>query len=185
MAYKALKGFDILQLSSRSLLQLYTGAFLHDLGTSKKCIDDQVSQYVLFKSKCQRQGKHVPQSDGVLMFDEMKVACQLMWNSRNQTLSGLAMTADDMSSLIDVYQLLQKPQVAAQTNYILIFWWRDLIHKYDIIGLYFTSAESVDSKFVLSCVLDTVKLFQHHGLKTSLLVCDGCAANLTAHQSCK
>ena len=179
-AYEALKGFDILQLPSRSLLQSYPGAFLHDPGTSKKCIDDQVAQYVLFKSECQRQGKHLPQSDGVLVFDEVKVACQLMWNSRNQTLSGLAMTADDMSSLIDVYQLLQKPQVAAQTNYILQFLWRDLTSNYDIIGPYFTSAESVNSKFVLTCVLDTVKLFEHHGLKTSLLVCDGCAANLTA-----
>ena len=88
MAYKTLQGFDILQLPSRSLLQSYTGAFLHDLGTSKKCIDDQVAQYVLFKLECQRQGKHVPQSDGVLVFDEVKVTCQLMWNSRNQTLSG-------------------------------------------------------------------------------------------------
>ena len=120
-AYEALKGFDILQLPSRSLLQSYTGAFLHDPGISKKCIDDQVAQYMLFKSECQRQGKHVLQYDGVLVFDEVKVACQLMWNSRNQTLSKLAMTADDMPSLINVYQLLQKPQVAAQTNYILQF----------------------------------------------------------------
>ena len=45
-----------------------------------------------------------------------------------------------------------------------------------IVGPYFTS---VDSKVILTCVLETIKLFQHHGLKTSLLVCDGCAANLT------
>ena len=38
---------------------------------------------------------------GMLVFDEVKVACQLIWNSRSQTLSGLAMTTDDMSSLID------------------------------------------------------------------------------------
>ena len=37
-------------------------------------------------------GKHKPQGDGVLIFDEVKVACQLVWNSRNQKLSGLAMT---------------------------------------------------------------------------------------------
>ena len=61
----------------------------------------------------------MPQSDGVLVFNEVKVPCQLMLNSRNQTLSGLAMTADDMYSLIDIYELLQKPQVVAQTNYIL------------------------------------------------------------------
>ena len=90
------------------------------------------------------------------------------------------MTAGDMSSLTDVYKLLQEPQVAAQTKYILQFLWRDLTSNYDIIGPYFTSAESVDSQFIIACMLDTVKLFQHHGLKTSLLVCDGCAANLTA-----
>ena len=50
---------------------------------------------------------------------------------------------------------------------------------YDIVGPYFTSSDSVDGKFILSCVLETVKLFQTHGLKTSLLVCDGNAANLT------
>ena len=82
--------------------------------------------------------------------------------------------------LTDVYQLLQKPQVAAQTKYILQFSWHDLTSNYDIIGPYFRSAESVDSYFVIACVLDIVKLFQHHELKTSLLFCDGCTANLTA-----
>ena len=40
-------------------------------------------------------GKHKPQGDGVLIFDEVKVACQLIWKSRSQTLSGLAMTSKD------------------------------------------------------------------------------------------
>ena len=150
----------------------------------------------------------------VLVFDEMKVACHLMWHSRSQTLSGLTLTAEDLSSLIDVYELLQKPKVAAQTCYIL---WHDLTNNHNIIGPYFicqlcwlqvyfslcarfwpviiniigpyfTSANSVDFKFVLACVLDTVKLFQHHGLKTSFLVCDGCSTNLitikVAHGRC-
>ena len=34
-AYEALKSFDILQLPSRSLLQSYTGTFLHESGASK------------------------------------------------------------------------------------------------------------------------------------------------------
>ena len=75
VAYEALKDFDILQLPSRSLLQSYTSAFMHDPGTSKRCIDGQVAQYVLFKSECQSQGKHVPQSDGILVFNEVKLAC--------------------------------------------------------------------------------------------------------------
>lgn len=132
----------------------YTGALLHDPGKSRKCIIDPVAQYVLFKSECERQGKHSPWSDGVVVFDEMKVACHLMWHSRSQTLSGLTLTTEDMSSLIDVYQLLQKPKVAAQTCYILQFLWHDLTSNHDIIDPYFTSANSVDFKFVLACVLD-------------------------------
>ena len=37
--------------------------------------------------------KHPQKSDGVLVFDEVKVVCQLMWNSRSQALTGLAMTS--------------------------------------------------------------------------------------------
>jgi len=49
---------------------------------------------------------------------------------------------------------------------------------FDIVGPYFTSASSVDSKFVLSCVLETVKLFQCNGLHTSVLACDGGSSNI-------
>ena len=97
-AYEALKNFDALQLPFKSLLQSYAGTILHELGASKKCM---VAQYVLFKNKCEKQGKHPPQSDGVLVFNEVKVACQPMWYSRSQTLTGLAMTSKDMSSLVD------------------------------------------------------------------------------------
>lgn len=124
-------------------------------------------------------GKHKPQGDGVLIFDEVKVACQLVWNSRSQTLSGLAMTSKDLSSLNDVYRILEQPDSPKQTSYILQFLWRDLTSNYDIVGPYFTCSESVDGKFIYACIFETLRLFQAHGLKTSLLVCDGCPANLT------
>ena len=49
------------------------------------------------------------------------------------------------------------------------------------MGPYFTSSKALESKFVLLCVLETVKLFHLHGLKTSLLVlvCDGASTNLS------
>jgi len=68
----------------------------------------------------------------------------------NQTLSELAMTSKDMQSLVDVYELLQTPKAVAQTSYILQFLLRDLTSCYDIIGPYFTCADSVDSKFTVS-----------------------------------
>ena len=34
------------------------------------------------------------------------------------------------------------------------------------------------SKFVYSCLMETIKLFHFHGLKTILIVCDGASSNL-------
>ena len=55
-AFEALKSFGILQLPSRSTLQSFTGAFLHEPGVSNQCIADQVAQYVTFKAECEKQG---------------------------------------------------------------------------------------------------------------------------------
>ena len=171
-AYKALQSFGILKLPSKSTMQAYTGAFMHSPGANSVCIVDQVARYVAFKEECCKNGKQEPKADGVLIFDEVKVACQLMWNSQSHQLMGLAMTPNDLSSLNDIYRVLQEP-AANQTSYILQFLWRDLTSSYDIIGPYFTCSASVESKFVMACVSETIKLFQQDSLKTSLLVRDG------------
>jgi hypothetical protein len=106
------------------------------------------------------------------------------------------MTHQEQSSLADIYQLLDDTQVK-QTSYILQFLWRDLtgnsfycMHMhfnayfltkgdFDIIGPYFTSSQTLTSKFVFSCLMETMKLFHLHGLKTILIICDGSSANLT------
>ena len=62
-------------------------------------------------------------------------------------------------------------------SYILPYVWRDLTSSYDVVGPYYTSA-LVEAKFVVVCVFQTIKLFQHHDLKTSLLACDGGSANI-------
>ncbi|XP_065894808.1 uncharacterized protein [Dysidea avara] len=183
-AYQALKDFNILSLPAKSTLQSYSGAFIHAPGASSACITDQVSRYVLFKEQCRLVGKHEPRGDGALIFDEVKVACQLMWNSRNNQLMGLAMTAADLASLNDIYLLLKNSEGSKQTSYVLQFLWRDLTSSFDIVGPYFTCASSVDGKFVLACVLETVKLFQCHGLQTSVLVCDGGSSNIATIKAC-
>ena len=66
-AYEALKGFGILQLPARSILQAYTGCFLHDIGASWESISKQVEQFEQFKSTCKVTGKLVPMADGVLI----------------------------------------------------------------------------------------------------------------------
>lgn len=104
-AYEALKSFQILQQPSRSTLQSYTGAFLHDPGANSSCLDDQVAQYVLFCQKLRGEGKKESKKDGVLIFDEVKVISRLMWNSRNQRIIGLSMSHLEQSSLADIYQV--------------------------------------------------------------------------------
>ena len=171
-AYEALKSFNVLQLPSRSTLQSYTGAFLHSPGANGACIADQVAKYLISYQQRRKEGKEESKGDDVLIFDEVKVISRLMWNSRSQTLIGIAMDHKDMSSLTDVYQLLDGDNVQ-QTSYILQFLWRDLTSP---LGPYFTCAKTIESKFVISCVFETIHLY---GLKTSLLVCDGASSNLS------
>ena len=150
---------------------------MHDPGASSNCIISQLANYTIFKEECRKQGKRQPQGDGALIFDEVKVACQLMWNSRSNKLIGLAMTHKEQASLLDIYKYINNTE--EQTSYILQFLWRDLTSSYDIVGPYFTSSSSVENTFVTSCIFETIKLFQCHDLKTSLLICDGAAANMS------
>jgi len=55
-AYETLKSFNILQLPSRSTLQSYTSAFLHEAGASQEAIGKQVEKYRIFKQNCEAEG---------------------------------------------------------------------------------------------------------------------------------
>ena len=82
------------------------------------------------KSTLQRVWQE-PKSEVVLIFDEVKVACQLMWNSRSHQLMGFAMTHKELPSLNDIYWLLKEPESIQQTSYILQFLWHDLTSEFD------------------------------------------------------
>ncbi|XP_019853621.1 PREDICTED: uncharacterized protein LOC109582964 [Amphimedon queenslandica] len=177
-AYEALKSFNILQLPSRSTLQAYTGAFLHDAGSSSDSISEQLAQFILHDAERVKKGCKPSMKAGALIFDEVKVIGRLLWNSRSQKIIGLSMTREDLATLADVYQEL-KDESNQQTSYIMQFLWRDLTSDFDIIGPYYTSCTSFKNKFVYSCVIETIKLFHLHELTTLLLVCDGASSNLT------
>ena len=116
-AYEALKGFKILQLPSHSTLQAYTGSFLHDPGASSNCIISQLANYTIFKEECRKQGKRQPKGDGALIFDEVKVACQLIWNSQSNKLIGLAMTHKEQASLLDIYKYMRNKHPTFYSSY--------------------------------------------------------------------
>ena len=106
-AYKALKDFNILSLPAKSSAIIFRSIYSCS-GVSSACIADQMSHYVLFKEQSKLTGKQQLRGDGGLIFDEVKVARQLMWNSRNNKLKGLAMTSTDITLLNDIYLLLQR-----------------------------------------------------------------------------
>jgi len=155
-----LRGLKKLQLPSRSTLQSYTGAFLQEAGASSESISKQVEAYEAYIKQCEKEGKLVPKSDGVLIFDKVKVISGLIWNSRDQCIIGLAMSERDQSTLHDVFQSMSPDQHVQQTTHMLQFLWRDLTSSFDIVGPYFRSTETMSAKFVLACVLETIQLFQ-------------------------
>ena len=115
----------------------------------------------------------------MLIFDEVKVVCRLMWNSRSHQLVGLAMSYEELSSLTDVYHLMDSEHRSRQTTYILQFLWRDLTSPFDVVGPYFTSSGPLEGKFILSCLLESMKAFHLYGFKTYALVCDAAASNVS------
>ena len=106
-----------------------------------------------------------------------------MWNSRSQKIFGLAMTPDDMSTLHNANQLVNEDTASEHTSYILQFLWRDLTSSFDVVGPYFTSSNPLESKFIVSCVIQTLRLFYLYSFHTCALVCDGAGANVSAIKS--
>ena len=153
------------------------------IGSCHERMSKETERFSSFKQQCVVEGKKEPKGDGALIFDEVKVISHLMWNSRSQRIIGLAMSPEDMSSLHDAYQLVNESTAHEQTSYILQFLWRDLTSSFDVVGPYFTSSSSLESKFITSCVFETLRVFHLYGFHTCALVCDGASSNVSAVKS--
>ncbi|XP_065177045.1 uncharacterized protein LOC135806751 [Sycon ciliatum] len=181
-AYEALKSFGILQLPSVRSLKHFTGAHLDNPGWCEDNMVFQLQKYSNFKKVAEAEQRLVPTGDGVMVFDEVKVVSKVLWNSKSQQIYGLSMTSDDLSSLHDVYTDL-KDEKTDRTEYILQTLWRDMSGSFDIIGPYYTAAKTLDAKFTLACVMDTLRLFHAYDFKVSALVCDGASTNMAMIKS--
>ena len=80
---------------------------------------------------------------------------KLLWNSRNQKFVGHAMTCDEITTLCDVYQMLQPSFNEKRTSYVLQTLWRDLTSDFDIVGPHYTS----EGTMTVSVLLTTHSLF--------------------------
>lgn len=75
-----------------------------------------------------------------MIADEVKVAAKLHWNSRDDSLVGHSMTADDMATLQDLYLSIDEDPGLKKADYVLQTMWRDHSSNLDIVGPYYTSA---------------------------------------------
>eukprot|EP00733_Pompholyxophrys_punicea_P000614 Pompholyxophrys_punicea_v1_NODE_189_length_2876_cov_7.760723.p1 type:complete len:228 gc:universal NODE_189_length_2876_cov_7.760723:1810-1127(-) len=124
-AYQALRDFEILALPHESSLKrMYTknnmGAGIHEskiadqLDALKKYEQDRVSAGLkTFASN----------HEGVLIFDEVKVAVGVTWNSNTHKIASEATTASEASDLHNVFQTLDSV-TDLPTSHILQTLWR-------------------------------------------------------------
>ncbi len=125
-------------------------------------------------------GGKVPFHEGILIFDEVKVGLKIHYHAKTGQLLGLAMSADELGSLHDVYQTLQPDHRTQKAAYVLQFLWRCTASDFDVLGPYFTSAGGLKSKFLISTLFEAMYALQLYGFKTKVIVCDGASPNLAA-----
>ena len=83
------------------------------------------------------------------------MAAKLHWNSRGDSLVGHSMTAEEMSTLQDLYTSLGDDLATAKADYVLQTRWRDHSTNHDIVGPYYTSTGTFKAKFMLAWMLCT------------------------------
>lgn len=179
-AYKALKSFNVLNLPSKRSLQKFVSHNNDDPGRCDDYLGEQMKKYAAMCEELRKNGKPVPDAFGALIFDEVKVISKILWNSKNNSLIGLAMSPEELSCLHDIYMHVDGNCKRQNTNYILQFLWRDLCSPFDVLGPYYTCYESLEHKFVIACVIDSLRKLHTYGFKTKVVICDGASTNLTA-----
>ncbi len=179
-ALEALSSFKILQLPSAATLKSYVHSNKEDHG---QCSDRLKEERSLYNARVQahiQAGKPCPPlSEGCLIVDEVKVVAKLHWNSRDDSLVGHSMTADEMATLQDLYLVLGNDPSTEKTDYVLQTLWRDHSSHCDIVGPYYTSTGPFKAKFTAACVFDALRHFHSFDFRVTLLILDGASSNLS------
>ena len=120
-AYEALRKFGILQLPGASTLKTFTSFNIGNSGFSEEQMAYARQQYDKMVKEKQAAGEGVPFSEGILVFDEVKVGWKSTTMLRLGKFVGLVMNSDELGSLHDVYQTLQPDHKAQKALYVLQF----------------------------------------------------------------
>ena len=139
---------------------------------------EQQKAYSEYKTEQRKKGGKDPLGIGVLIFDEVKIINKLIWNNKTNAFVGIAMEESEYAFIKDVFTPhgQNKPRGA---KYVLQFLWRDLTSKYDLIGPYFMSPQSVDHVFLTGCLFETMRALHAYDFRIICLACDGASTNMT------
>ena len=107
-AYKAFSSFGLFQLPSTNTLKVHVQSNAEAAGEVEKHLLSERSKY---NARVQNRScglSNPPLCQGPFISDEVKVAAKLHWNSCNDQKFGHTMTAKEMTSLHDIYTLLDE-----------------------------------------------------------------------------
>lgn len=85
----------------------------------------------------------------------------------NNEIIGLAMTSDQLSTLHNLFREIDDGFRMNNTSYILQFMWRDLSSRFDVVSPHFTTEKSLETKFLASCLFESMYAFEIYGFHVS------------------
>ena len=182
-AYESLKSFKILQLPSIRSLQEIAGSKLHEPGITEgiqEYLHQQEVKYTAYKEEMVKSGKPEPKNEGILIFDEVRVTARVKWTSKGEKFFGLEMNPEEFPYLHDIYEDLDPNRAPRPAQYMIQFMWRDLTSDFDVVGPYFSAAQSLEHGFIISCINQTMRTFHAYNFEVVGMVCDGASSNLAA-----
>ena len=118
-AFASLASFKLCQLPSVTTLKSYTRSNIEKPGECAQRLEAERTQYNERIAEATKAGKKSPLSEGVLIADEVKVAAKLHRNSRDDSIVGHSMTADEMATLHDLYSVLNDDTQSSKADYIM------------------------------------------------------------------
>ena len=118
-AFEALSSFKILQLPSSTTLKSYVQSNKEaPVECARRLAHEQTLYDAQVREHIEAGKENPPLSEGALIADEVKVAAKLHWNSRDDSLVGHSMTADDMATLQDLYLSIDEDPGLKKADYM-------------------------------------------------------------------
>ena len=112
----------------------YTRSSIEKPGECAQRLESERTKYNEHVLEATKAGKKPPISEGVLITDEVKVAAKIHWNSRDDSIVGNLMTANEMATLRDLYSVLNDDTHTSKADYIMQTLWRDTSSNCNIVG---------------------------------------------------